>query len=254
MTTNKGNAPLPPLAPRAWLRWDVVERLIAELRPATILELGCGQGGMGARLAGLTPNYVAVEPDETSRIVASPRIEAHGGTVLAGDHTVVPAGSVYDLVCAFEVLEHLQDDAKALSEWRELVRPGGHLMLSMPAMEQRFGPMDTQSGHYRRYDVEPLRQLLEATGFTDVRTVLYGWPLGYALEAVRNQVARRELGSAAASMSERTASSGRLRQPKDASLTGRASELAAWPFRLVQRMLPDRGVGLVTVATRPHGE
>lgn len=251
MTTTEHTSQLPPLAPRAWLRWDVVERLVKELRPADILELGCGQGAMGARLATMAP-YLAAEPDETSRAVARARIEPRGGTVLPGDHTVVPAGTTYDLVCAFEVLEHLEDDAKALSEWRHLVRPGGHIMLSMPAQQERFGPMDDQVGHYRRYDVEPLRELLEKSGFADVRTTLYGWPLGYALEVVRNGVARRELSSAAESMADRTASSGRFRQPKDDTLTGRLVAGATWPFRMIQRMTPHRGVGLVTVATRPQ--
>jgi SAM-dependent methyltransferase len=250
VTTTPTIAPPPPLAPRAWLRWDVVERVLDDLRPTTILELGCGQGAAGARMAARAA-YLAVEPDETSRAVATARIEPLGGTVLAGDHTAVPSGRTFDVVCAFEVLEHIEDDASVLAEWRAFLRPGGHLVLSMPAWQSRFGPMDEQVGHFRRYDVESLRELLERTGFTDVRTTLYGWPLGYALEFVRNTVARRELAAAAGSMAERTASSGRFRQPKDASVTGRVVALATWPFRRVQRLSPSRGVGLVTVAARP---
>ena len=45
---------------------------------------------------------------------------AAGGAVLHGDHTAVPAGSSYDLVCAFEVLEHIEDDAAALADWVRL--------------------------------------------------------------------------------------------------------------------------------------
>jgi SAM-dependent methyltransferase len=246
----KATAPAPPLAPSAWLRWDVVERALDDLRPTSILELGCGRGAAGARMAARA-TYLAVEPDETSRAVATARIEPLGGTVLAGDHTAVPSGRTFDVVCAFEVLEHIEDDGAALVEWRTFVRPGGHLVLSMPAWQSRFGPMDQHVGHFRRYDVDSLRELLEHAGFTDVRTTLYGWPLGYALEWIRNRIARRELLTTTQSMAERTAFSGRYRQPNDDSIVGRAVALGTWPFRRVQRLSPNRGVGLVTVAARP---
>jgi SAM-dependent methyltransferase len=249
------SAPLPPLAPRAWLRWDRVDRLVAELRPATVLEIGCGQGAMGARLA-CRADYLAVEPDPASYAVAVARVAACGGTVLPADHTGVPPGRGYDLVCAFEVLEHLADDAAALADWVTLVRPGGHLMLSVPAFARRFGPMDTRVGHYRRYDPDQLAARLVGAGLVEPRVQVYGWPLGYALEAVRNRMDARHLATDAAAAGttpeERTAASGRHQQPGGGPV-GRAIELATLPFRLLQRLAPDRGTGLVAVATRPAG-
>ena len=253
-------APLPPLAPRAWLRWDLVDRMVAELRPATVLEIGCGQGSMGARLA-TRADYLAVEPDPVSYAVAEARVAARGGTVLPADHTGVPAGSRYDLVCAFEVLEHLADDAAALADWVDLVRPGGHLMLSVPAFARRFGPMDTRVGHYRRYDPDQLSARLVEAGLVEPRVQVYGWPLGYALEAVRNRMDARHLATDATDATdgpaageptpeERTAASGRHQQPGGGAL-GRGIEAATLPFRYLQRLAPDRGTGLLAVATRP---
>src|SRR5690242_21468089 len=111
----------PPLSPRAALRWSVVRRIVAHLRPASIVELGCGLGAVGVRLSRLAP-YTAVEPDPESFRVARSRL---GRSVRHGDHTCVPAGG-YDLVCAFEVLEHIEDDATTAAEWLALARPGGH--------------------------------------------------------------------------------------------------------------------------------
>ena len=253
MTAAEAPTVLPPLAPRAWLRYDLVGRLVAGLRPETVLEIGCGQGSMGARLA-RRASYLAVEPDPVSYAVASERIAACGGTVLNADHTAVPAGSRYDLVCAFEVLEHLADDAGALTEWVRLVAPGGHLMLSVPAFQERFGPMDTRVGHYRRYEPAQLAALLTAAGLTNPDVRVYGWPLGYALEAVRNRMDARHLATeqlaADTSPEERTAASGRHQQPGRAAV-GRAIEAATLPFRYLQRLAPARGTGLVAVATRP---
>lgn len=247
-------APLPPLTPRAWLRWDVVSRLLDGIDgpgSSTVLEIGCGQGSMGARLA-RRGSYLGVEPDAASAAVAEARVAPAGGRIVPGDHTAVPAGSAYDLVCAFEVLEHIKDDAAALADWVGLVRPGGRLLLSVPAFADRYGPTDEQIGHYRRYEPAELGARLREAGLVDTRVVVYGWPLGLAMEAVRNRVDRRRLAAAGhLSLEERTAASGRTFQPPNAKV-GLAVQLATTPFRYLQRLAPDRGTGLVALATRPH--
>ena len=242
--------PLPPLAPRAWLRYDVVKRVIDRLKPRTALEIGCGQGAFGARLAGEV-QYVAVEPDDRSYAMARDRIEPRGGTVLHGIHDILPRSSTYDLVCAFEVLEHIEDDRGILAQWVPLVRPGGHLVVSVPAYQERFGAMDTQAGHFRRYSPGELEERLAQAGLTDIEVTVYAWPLGYALESVRNRMDANKLAKASGdSIEELTAASGRTGQ-----LTGRAMgaivNAATVPFRYLQRTRPTAGTGLVAVARRP---
>ena len=144
--------PLPPLAIRAWLRYDVVKQVIDRLQPSTALEIGCGQGAFGARLA-TTLDYIGVEPDQSSFTVACDRIEPRGGKVIHGVHTVVQDGSTFDMVCEFEVLEHIEDDIGTPARWAELVRPGGKLLLTVPAFRNRLGLMDASAGHCRRSSV-----------------------------------------------------------------------------------------------------
>ena len=242
--------PLPPLAIRAWLRYDVVKRLIDRLKPSTALEIGCGQGAFGARLADEV-TYLGVEPDASSFQVARGRIEPRGGTVLHGIHRVVPEGTTYDLVCAFEVLEHIDDDLGALAEWGSLVRPGGHLVVSVPAFQERFGPMDAYVGHFRRYSPAELETRLVAAGLTDVEITVYGWPLGYALEVVRNRIDAKKLAAAGdTSIESLTAASGRTFQPRGRTM-GAFVNAATVPFRYLQRARPGAGTGLVAVARRP---
>jgi SAM-dependent methyltransferase len=245
----KETNPLPPLAIRAWLRYDVVKRVIDGLKPSTALEIGCGQGAFGARLAGEV-KYVGVEPDNSSYRVACSRIEPRGGTVLHGIHSVVPPGSTYDLVCAFEVLEHIEDDRGALAEWVPFVRPGGHLALSVPAFQERFGPMDTHAGHFRRYSPAELEARLVEAGLTDVKITVYAWPLGYALEVVRNRIASKKLAEGETSVEELTAGSGRYLQPSG-RVMGALVNAVTVPFRYLQRVRPTAGTGLVAVARRP---
>ncbi len=247
----------PALPPNAALRWAVVHRIVEDLRPATVLEIGCGQGAFGARLAS-GRRYLGVEPDATSYAVARSRIGPAGGdvrNVAVGD---LPGDQTYDLICAFEVLEHLADDAAAVRTWRRFVRPGGHLLLSTPAWPERFNAWDELVGHYRRYTPSHLTAVLTAAGFADVDVTVYGWPLGYALEAVRGRVAHRrgvasEDGEAAArapeAMDARTARSGRLLQPT--ALTGAVLQAATTPFAWLQARQPTRGTGLVAVACSP---
>jgi SAM-dependent methyltransferase len=249
-TTSRAGTPnadaVAPLAPNAWLRFD----LISHLLPAgvtDVLEIGCGQGAVGARLARRC-NYLGVEPDETSFAVAKQRVAAMG----AGEVRQVSSADLgderFDLVCAFEVLEHIEDDEAALTEWAGHLRPGGWVLMSVPAHQRRFGPWDELVGHFRRYDPEVMAALLHRCGFTDVTIRQYGMPLGFLLESVRDAIGRRRLSRAAGtSFEERTAGSGRLYQPTG-GLRGTAIRWATGPFRLAQRAFPNTGVGLVVRA------
>jgi SAM-dependent methyltransferase len=231
---------LPPLSLNAWLRWDVVRRALDELDEAgSILEIGTGLGAMSARLA-LRHEYVGVELDPTSFAVAEARLAELGrGEVLHGDLSAVDPRRRFDVVCAFEVLEHLGDDVGALREWVERLEPGGTAIVSVPAWQRQWGPHDVHAGHFRRYDREPLLALLTAAGLGDPRLYAYGFPVGYALQAARNVLARRTATEAPV---DATAASGRWLQPPDA-LAG-ATRVASAPFRLLQR--PFAGSDLAT--------
>jgi SAM-dependent methyltransferase len=241
-------SPLPPLTLRAWLRWDIIERWVDDISPKTVLEYGCGMGAAGSRLA-RGRSYTGVEPDPESRAVAAQRVGTNGRVL--PDREDIPAGETFDLVCAFEVLEHIEDDRGALQEWAQRVRPGGHLLLSVPAWQDRYGPMDAEVGHFRRYDPDALAAVLATTELQPVKTVMYGWPLAYALEGVRNRALRRSAAKAAErSMDSRSHGSGRAFQPR-ARAAGLATEYLSLPFRLAQRLQKERGTGLVVLARRP---
>jgi glycosyltransferase involved in cell wall biosynthesis/SAM-dependent methyltransferase len=236
-----------PLTPNAWLRYDVITHIL----PAgvtDVLEIGCGQGSLGARLA-QRYRYLGVEPDRASWTVAQRRVSAVGP---GGEVRNVPVDALsterFDLVCAFEVLEHIEDDATTLKEWAVRLRAGGWLLLSVPAHQRRYGPADELAGHFRRYDPEALTALLASCGFTDIEIRQYGFPLGYLLEAARNQIGRRRLAaSGTQSLAERTAGSGRLLQPSG-GMIGAATRWGTAPFRVLQRAFPNTGTGLVVLA------
>jgi SAM-dependent methyltransferase len=237
-----------PLALNAWLRYDALSRMLPP-GVTDVLEVGCGQGGFGVRLA-QRYKYLGVEPDPTSCAVAQHRIEMAGRGEVRNIAVEDLGDDQFDMVCAFEVLEHFEDDAAAVKSWTARLRPGGWLVVSMPAHNDRLGPFDELVGHYRRYDHAMVAALLEPLGFEQVETRLFGVPLGYALERARNVVGKRRLAQAkTTSAEERTAGSGRVMQPKGSAL-GLATRVATAPFRLVQRGFPAHGTGLIARARR----
>jgi SAM-dependent methyltransferase len=241
-----------PLTPNAWLRFDVVTRMLPP-GVTDVLEVGCGQGALGVRLA-QRYHYLGVEPDDASCGVARQRTAALGRGEVRNVSVADLGDERFDLVCAFEVLEHIEDDTAALSEWATHLRPGGWLLLSVPAHQNRFGPADELVGHFRRYDPPAMTNLLTRCGFGEIELRMYGMPLGYVLEAGRNAIGRRRLATVAnKSAAERTAGSGRLLQPSS-GLRGTATRLATAPFRLAQRAFPSTGPGLVVRARLAAGE
>lgn len=240
---------LAPLSPLASLRWALVHPIIAAAAPAPeILEIGCGQGGIGSRLA-LRGRYLGLEPDAASFEVARARVEPLGGDVRCAVLDELDPGLRFDVVCAFEVLEHLEDDAAALRHWTGRLRPGGTLIVTAPAWPERLGAWDAAVGHLRRYTPEHLDTLLHAAGLTETAEVVYGWPLGDLLEKGRNLLAgRARTGTSAAA---RTAASGRQLQP--GRWSGPVIRAGIAPFVRLQAIRPDRGPALLGHGRRPVG-
>jgi SAM-dependent methyltransferase len=242
---------LPPLSLAGALRYDLIRKILSELEGVhSILEIGTGVGAMGSRFA-RHYEYVGLDADARSAEIARRRVAASGnGVVHHGTTGDLKPGTSFDLVCAFEVLEHIEDDETVLREWSALIRPGGWLMLSVPAWPHRRGLHDDVAGHFRRYERADLERLVAAVGLTEERILAYGYPLGNLLEATWHAVARRS--DRRGSLEERTAKSGRRFQPP--SLLGWATQAVTLPFAVLQRVFvaTDRGTGLIVAARRPH--
>lgn len=240
-----------PLSPSARLRSDVIFRVLGEIPAArSFLEVGCGQGALATLLA-QRYDYVGYEPDETSFAVARARLAAGGrGSVW---NTVLPErpDRTFDVVGAFEVLEHLEDDRATLASWARWVRPGGHLILSVPAHPHRFGAADRDVGHFRRYTRTGLQALLVSVGLTASNVIIYGFPLGYGLEWGRNAIAARRAPAVPTTAEQRTAASGRRLQPHDGLAP--VIWLATLPFLFMQRPFgsSELGTGFVVCAQAP---
>ena len=76
----------------------------------------------------------------------------------------------FDVVAAFDVVEHCEDDALAVAELTRVLRPGGRLLLSVPAYQWAWSDHDVRAGHYRRYTRPRLVRRVERAGLTVERS------------------------------------------------------------------------------------
>ena len=247
---------LPPLTTMARLRQPFIDAAVRKVRPQSILEVGAGQGATGARLA-QHARYVGVEPDMSSAAVAASRMaRIDNADFRMGGIERVSNDERFDLLCAFEVLEHIDDDVTALRNWTAHLVGDGHVLVSVPAHARRFGPADEAVGHFRRYDAVDVERLFASVGFEIIDRRAYGGIGGHALETVRNVVISRRGGnvSGAAAHEAKSAGSGRLFQPTTRAAGALTAAVAA-PMRLAQRPFASSqfGVGWVVLARRRRG-
>jgi len=142
--------------------------LIAALLPAAPARLEIGPG-LHPRLPIAGSQFV----DLSARAVA--RLGALGGAAVVGEITALPfAAQRFDLVVAFDVIEHVEDDRRAFREICRVLKPGGHLLLSVPLHAAHWTEFDALVGHARRYDVVDLRALLAEHGLTVEKSAAFG--------------------------------------------------------------------------------
>lgn len=139
---------------------------IAQALPSgcRVIELGCGTGNILAALADACPSGRIFGMDLFHEGLAFARRTATAFLV-QGDATRSPFSVGFDIVGAFDVLEHVENDAGMLREIRSLLNPGGKFVLTVPAYQWLWSGFDELSHHQRRYDEGELGRKLRSAGF-----------------------------------------------------------------------------------------
>lgn len=136
------------------------------LRPhlgASVVEVGAGLGEFSAQLTDLD-RLVVSDTDPLCLAALHERFDRVAGVDVVPmdiDGELVLDAPVHT-VLAMNVLEHLADDVAALRGLRELCRPGGNIVLWVPAYPALYGDFDRKVGHFRRYTPATLRTVIEA--------------------------------------------------------------------------------------------
>lgn len=146
-----------------------------------ILEAGCGTGGNFAWLSALG-RLSAFEPDEQALALARHHGHAQPGR-LPDDHPYT--GKTFDLIVLLDVLEHVEADRESLESLARLLKPGGLLLLTVPAFPFLWSGHDVRHHHFRRYRRAELDLLLKAAGLRTRRLSYYNFWLFPLVALVR---------------------------------------------------------------------
>jgi SAM-dependent methyltransferase len=129
---------------------------------ARILEVGCGTGHSLAMLSEFG-QVDAVEMDAQARALASERLGRPVGSATLPALDGVQRGT-YDLVALLDVLEHIADDRAALRGIAECLRPGGRILITVPAHPWLWSSHDEANHHFRRYTRKTLKAAIADSG------------------------------------------------------------------------------------------
>ncbi len=137
------------------------------------LEIGCGTGYV---LSGVRRAFPNAQLCGSEIFVAGLRFAAArlpSASFLQMDARSIPFREEFDVIGAFDVLEHIEADALVLAQVHDALRPGGVLLLTVPQHAWLWSPMDDYALHVRRYTAPALHRTLRAEGFRIVRSTSF---------------------------------------------------------------------------------
>jgi SAM-dependent methyltransferase len=221
----------------------IAETLLAKEGRAFVhtLDLGCGSGGNLALLQKHSQDVVAFDLSAEALSILS---VWRGIRRVAGDGVALPfRDGAFDLVNLFNVIEHIEDDERALSEVRRVLAPGGALLVATSAFRALWSDHDEANRHFRRYEAGELRGVLRRAGFEVMRqtfaNALFFGPT-FAVAAARRTARRMGLlGAYEKNLLDVSA-------PVNLALTG----MLALESRLLERFDLPFGVSIFALARR----
>jgi SAM-dependent methyltransferase len=160
------------------IRQELARQLAGHPGHALILEGGCGTESTVAMLSSLG---VVENVRSSAETLAVPATRALAGPGQADRLRLPYPDGHFDLVGAFDVLEHIRDDAAALAEWRRVLRPGGRIVLTVPAYPWLWSGHDVALHHHRRYG---RRDLVALARCADLEVVKVSYAIVFSLPLV----------------------------------------------------------------------
>ncbi|MFL6597718.1 MAG: class I SAM-dependent methyltransferase [Chthoniobacterales bacterium] len=131
----------------------------------SFFEVGCGTGYVLAGIREMSPGTRLVGSDIFTDGLAFAKARLPGAELYQMDARSIPFEGEFDVVGAFDVLEHLVEDNMALAQMFNAARPGGGLLVTVPQQRYLWSASDEHAMHQRRYSRAELRRKVEGAGF-----------------------------------------------------------------------------------------
>lgn len=158
------------VAPGSIVAWMAIKDLIEShnIYRGNFLNVGCGEGWFSEQLFKFGFRQgVAIEPSEEAFSRAQARFSSLAMSrvnILNCQLAQLDANLIFDMGCAFTVMEHLEDDVQFIRDLASRVRSGGHVIVTVPAREDKWTLEDDLVGHLRRYTRGSLEAVMRAGG------------------------------------------------------------------------------------------
>lgn len=186
------------IAPQIWNQYhnqlDLYQRLVHQLQPKTILDVGCAQGTLAMKLAESGFDVVANDMRHEFLEYAKSRYEKGKIEFVAGNIFEVQIDRRFDLVFANQIIEHLVYPVNFLRQLSGLLNPGGHIIVTTPNHSYFKNDLPTYSGigdpaqyddrqftadadgHFFAYTAEELTESAKSAGFVSVKPFFFETP------------------------------------------------------------------------------
>jgi SAM-dependent methyltransferase len=147
------------------LLYELAKKLSSGLKPGyLVLEVGCGTGNVLNVLHRACAGGLVIGMERYFDGLPHAR-RRYAGPLVQGDARDLPFGKKFELVGMFDVLEHIPEERETLLSLRELLAPGGRLILTVPAHQFLWSHFDEAAHHCRRYSAKQIQRALVDTGF-----------------------------------------------------------------------------------------
>jgi SAM-dependent methyltransferase len=132
---------------------------------SAMLEVGCGTGFVLGGVARARPHMRLIGSELFAEGLAYAKERAPGAELIQMDARRIPYDAELDVVGAFDVLEHIDEDEEVLGQMRRALRPGGGILITVPQHRWLWSPADEAAHHVRRYTRAELVGKVKRAGF-----------------------------------------------------------------------------------------
>lgn len=225
---------------------QVFRRFTDNSRQLDVLEIGCGVGGVVGALQEL-PNLRLTASEIYIQGLKFARKRWPGIEFIQLDATQMPFHGAFDVIGAFDVLEHIEDDELVMRNVHGALRPGGTFVITVPQYQWMWSTLDELVYHKRRYSRDEMVARLKRSGFDPIYTTSFVTLL-FPMMAISRLLDRGKNSNdqAEEQFSDRVA------------LPGRLNTVFDWVMRIEESLLrlgvrlPFGGSLLVVARRRPH--
>lgn len=171
---------------------DAFLNLVKKIKAKKFLEIGCGEGEISNKL--LKKGYYGTGID-FSKIAVEKAIKKNNYYIEEGRYKVFLSNIFennnnidcdFDFIISFCVMEHLKEDNEFLKIIKSKLKDNGYIFISVPARKSKWSIEDDTAGHVKRYEKNELFELLNNSGYKNIKIISVGVPISNLLLNVSN--------------------------------------------------------------------